>query len=426
MKPDIILILIDSSNYRKIISTETITPNIDKLIKNGVTFSNATSIADATLLSTTGLFTAMYPFKTGIRSPRENKLNQNITTIFSILEKEGYENYGYRPTLQENDDLFPDFENEDDLYDVFCNMDEGLGKKIIDQLKKKKGKPRFFFIHPHDLHQPIVVTKEFDDEKFGMGNYEKQTASLDSWIGKIIDQVELKNTLIVITGDHGSFVKSLSVNGKSVIEADGLNQLRISKISNNLPEFLNPIKKKLFFTLENRKQKKKEKIISELDLTANEKRNLLAGRFTVNHSLFEDQIRIPLIFSGYNVKPGLEIRQQVRNIDISPTILDIIEILNESNTDGVSLKKLIDEEDVVEPPAFLETNPLIIRKSDDVIGIRTSEFKYFRHKQISDKNVNLYDLKNDPYENNNLKDERKDVVLDMEKQIQNIIGDYKI
>ena len=122
----------------------------------------------------------------------------------------------------------------------------------------------------------------------------------------------------------------------------------------------------------------------------------------------------------------MEIRQQVRNIDISPTILDIIEILNESNTDGVSLKKLIDEEDVVEPPAFLETNPLIIRKSDDVIGIRTSEFKYFRHKQISDKNVNLYDLKNDPYENNNLKDERKDVVLDMEKQIQNIIGDYKI
>ena len=39
MKPDIILILIDSCNYRKIISTETITPNIDRLIKNGVTFS---------------------------------------------------------------------------------------------------------------------------------------------------------------------------------------------------------------------------------------------------------------------------------------------------------------------------------------------------------------------------------------------------
>ena len=40
--------------------------------------------------------------------------------------------------------------------------------------------------------------------------------------------------------------------------------------------------------------------------------------------------------------------------------------------------------------------------------------------------VNLYNLKDDPYENNNLKDERKDVVLDMEKQIQDIIGDHKI
>ena len=426
MKPDIILILIDSCNYRKIISTETITPNIDRLIKNGVTFSNTTSVADATLLSTTGLFTAMYPFKTGIRSPKNNKLNENITTIFSILEKEGYENYGYRPTLQENDDLFPNFRNDDDLYDVFTNMDDGLGKKIIRQLQKKGEKPRFFFIHPHDLHQPIVVSKEFDNEKFGIGNYERQAAALDSWLGKIIEQVELENTLIVITGDHGSFVKSFSMNGKSLIEADGLNQLRISKISNNLPEFLDPIKKKLFFALENRKQKKKEHIISELDLTANEKRNLLAGRFTVNHTLFEDQIRIPLIFSGYNVRSGLEIDQQVRNIDISPTILDIIGISNELTTDGISLKKFIDGEDIIESPAFLETNPLIIRKSDDVIGIRTSEFKYFRNKENQNKNVNLYNLKDDPYENNNLKDERKDVVLDMEKQIRDIIGDHKI
>ena len=70
------------------------------------------------------------------------------------------------------------------------------------------------------------------------------------------------------------------------------------------------------------------------------------------------------------------------------------------------MKKLIDEENIVESPAFLETNPLIIRKSNDVIGIRTSKFKYFRDKKIPDKNVNLYNLEDDPHENNNLKDER--------------------
>jgi len=426
MKSDIILILIDSCNYRKIMSTETFTPNIDKLIKNGVTFSHTTSVADATLLSTTGLFTGMYPFKTGIRSPKINKLNEKIITLFSILKKEGYENFGYRPTLQENDDLFPNFKNEDNLYDVFSNMDDGLGGKIIGQLQKKEENPRFFFIHPHDLHQPIVVSKQFDNEKFGTGNYERQTASLDSWLGKIIEQVDLKNTLIVITGDHGSFVKSLSINGESVIEADGLNQLRISKISNKLPEFFNPLKKKLFFMLENKKQKKKEQIISKLELTPNEKRNLLAGRFTIDHSLFEDQIRIPLIFAGCNIESGLKIHQQVRNIDIFPTILDIVGISNNLDTDGTSLKKLIDGESIMEYPAFLETNPLVIRKSNDVIGIRTSKFKYFRDKKIPDKNVNLYNLEDDPHENNNLKDERRDVILDMEKLLQNIIGEYEI
>mgnify|MGYP001212572273 CR=1 FL=1 len=108
------------------------------------------------------------------------------------------------------------------------------------------------------------------------------------------------------------------------------------------------------------------------------------------------------------------------------SILDIIGISNELTTDGISLKKFIDGEDIIESPAFLETNPLIIRKSNDAIGIRTSEFKYFRNKENQNKNVNLYNLKDDPYENNNLKDERKDVVLDMEKQIQDIIGDHKI
>ena len=162
--PNILLILVDSFSHRKIFSQDTLTPEIDKLVNNGVYFSQATSIADATLLSTTGLFTGLYPFKTGIRSPAKNLLNKNIITFFSALEKEGYENYAFRPTLQENDDLFPNFKNEDSLYDVFNNLSDGLGEKILDELQKKKDKPWFLFIHPHDLHQPIIIPEEYRDE----------------------------------------------------------------------------------------------------------------------------------------------------------------------------------------------------------------------------------------------------------------------
>jgi len=424
--PNILLILVDSFNHRKIFSQNTLIPEIDKLVNSGVYFSQATSIADATLLSTTGLFTGLYPFKTGIRSPTKNLLNKNIHTFFSVLEKEGYENYAFRPTLQENDDLFPNFKNEDSLYDVFKNMSDGLGEKILDQLQKKKDKPWFLFIHPHDLHQPIIVPEEFRDEKFGISNYEKASASIDSWIGKIINQINLNETLVVITGDHGSYVKSLSVNGESIIEADGLTQLRLSQLSNKFPKFLDPIKKKVFFAMENKKQNKKQEIISKMDLTPNEKRNLLAGRFTTEHSLFDDQIRIPLIFVGYNVQKGIKITQQVRNIDIFPTIFELIGLKNNLDIDGISLKKIIDGETIKEIPAFIESNPLTIKKSNDVIGIRTSHYKYFRSKENVNDRINLYDLQDDPFENNNLATKRSDIILEMEKILQSIIGHQKI
>ena len=421
-KPNILLILVDSFNHRKIFSQDTLTPEIDKLVNNGVYFSQATSIADATLLSTTGLFTGLYPFKTGIK----NLLNKNIITFFSALEKEGYENYAFRPTLQENDDLFPNFKNEDSLYDVFNNLSDGLGEKILDELQKKKDKPWFLFIHPHDLHQPIIIPEEYRDEKFGVGNYEKASASIDSWIGKIINQINLNETLVVITGDHGSYVKSLSVDGESIIEADGLNQLRLSKLSNKLPKFLEPIKKKAFFAMENKKQNKKQEIISKMDLTPNEKRNLLAGRFTTEHSLFDDQIRIPLIFVGCNIKKGIKITQQVRNIDIFPTIFDILGLNNDLDIDGISLKTIIDGGTMNEIPAFIESNPLIIKKSNDVIGVRTSHYKYFRSKENVNDQINLYDLQADPFENNNLATKCPDIILEMEKILQSIIGHQKI
>ena len=202
--------------------------------------------------------------------------------------------------------------------------------------------------------------------------------------------------------------------------------LRLSQLSNKFPKFLDPIKKKVFFAMENKKQNKKQEIISKMDLTPNEKRNLLAGRFTTEHNLFDDQIRIPLIFVGYNVQKGIKITQQVRNIDIFPTIFELIGLKNNLDIDGISLKKIIDGETIKEIPAFIESNPLTIKKSNDVIGIRTSHYKYFRSKENVNDRINLYDLQDDPFENSNLATKRSDIILEMEKILQSIIGHQKI
>ena len=53
----------------------------------------------------------------------------------------------------------------------------------------------------------------------------------------------------------------------------------------------------------------------------------------------------------------------------------------------------------------------------DRVGIRTSKYKYFRASRDSKKNVNLYDLKNDPYENNNITQTHKQLVARFENKI---------
>ena len=70
--------------------------------------------------------------------------------------------------------------------------------------------PWLFIAHTFDLHFPITNPKEFTDKKFGSNNYEKQISAIDYWLGQVLEKVDLKKTLVVITGDHGSYIQSLN------------------------------------------------------------------------------------------------------------------------------------------------------------------------------------------------------------------------
>ena len=102
-----------------------------------------------------------------------------------------------------------------------------------------------------------------------------------------------------------------------------------------------------------------------------------------------------------------EITQQIRTIDLMPTILDCLEIIpdnNYSNLDGMSLLPLIKDESLPEPYAFSETgNPLHEKappKEPNVKSIRTSKWKLIFNEHNNSKE--LYNLESDPSENQNL------------------------
>jgi len=175
-----------------------------------------------------------------------------------------------------------------------------------------------------------------------------------------------------------------------------------------------------------KKQKKHNALKNISELTPYEKRiqnNLVNPSF----SLFDDRFRTPLLFTGLGLKPKI-IDQQIRSIDIFPSISDIIEVPSKTDIDGLSVLPLINGEFFEERPALMQiiTNWLVTKSSSDtnVIGIRFNGFKYFRSRENSNEEIHLYDLKNDPYEENNLALEKPEKVNQMELILSEIQNDY--
>ena len=70
--------------------------------------------------------------------------------------------------------------------------------------------------------------------------------------------------------------------------------------------------------------------------------------------------------------------------------------------------------------------PFEKESASDNIGIRTSKYKYFRNSKNSKKDIHLYDLENDPYENNNITKNNLPIIEKMEKLLQSMQNDTVI
>lgn len=104
---------------------------------------------------------------------------------------------------------------------------------------------------------------------------------------------------------------------------------------------------------------------------------------------------------------SIEILQQIRTIDLMPTILDYLQIPLDENyeqLDGESLLPLINGMHIEEKIAYSETgNPLDTKrppKKPNTKSVRTSKWKLIFNEYNNTKE--LYDLENDPNEEKNL------------------------
>ena len=203
------------------------------------------------------------------------------------------------------------------------------------------------------------------------------------------------------------------------------------KVVTNFPEFMNPVRKKLSKTYLKQKNKSVTEDVQtrlsqlESDELSPRKKRLFENAIMTTGNLFDEVCRIPLLFTGFSIPKNKIISNQVKNIDIFPTLYEIISGNSDDNLVGKSLVPLFKDEQFFEDPILLQT----IVNTDEIkpkIGIRTSNYKYFRNDEKEPKNRFLFDLNKDPLEENNIAENEDDKVTFFEQQISSILKKGKV
>lgn len=418
MKKNVLFLLIDGCRAREIFDTGngSVTPNLDSLKKNGISYTNCFSSVDGTTMSLNCLFNSLNPNKTGLRS---KKVLLTTNNYLEQLKNNDYHIYGFIPKVSSFDNMVDFFENSNNSYFagppvVHISDTKNEIIKLINNIKETN--PWFCFIHLLDnsaLRQelPPYGIQNFYNEKFGETDYDKMLSSIDFGIGEILKCINLKDTIVIITSDHGSLIP-FENKKLSDFEPSFKKELDLGK--KLLPKSTHKISGKLISNLKKTVRNYRFESSSK-ELSDYEKRSRLPY---FKQSLFDENIQIPLIISNLELEPN-SIDDLMSNMDIFPTLFEIIGIKNIKNDiDGFSYFPKPDQNKIENKMIFLHTMPHEKIEEDDLEGIRTRKYKFFRSSTHPEKNYHLYDIEIDPLENFNIVDKSPDIVKNLLQKIK--------
>ena len=234
-----------------------------------------------------------------------------------------------------------------------------VSRKAVDFLAERRDRPFFLFLHYFDVHYDYVPPQEFwqrfDPDYRGSlraENYRRNAA-----VNPNMDPRDLSHVVarydgeILFTDQHiGSVVDALERNGLS-----GDTLLVVT--SDHGEEFFEH------------------------------------GNKGHGQTLMDETLMVPLIvrFPG-RIAPGLRIREQVRQLDIAPTLLSFAGLTGELT--GQDLGEALTKGGRIPSLGAVST----LRRSGDWLSFRVPGFKYLVHRNDSTATEFLYDLGRDPRE----------------------------
>jgi arylsulfatase A-like enzyme/Flp pilus assembly protein TadD len=202
------------------------TPNIDALAGESFRFERAYTPVPVTLPAHTALFTGTYPTLSGMHDFSGNKLNSKQPTLAYVLKQQGYATGAVigsavldsRFGLNQGFDFYYDHFDFNRLQESNLEEMERPGNVVtdvaLDWLGKNVRNKFFLWMHLYDPHYPYRPPAPYS-EQYKDRLYDGEIAFADAQVGRLISYLKAKglyrNTLIVLTGDHG---ESLGEHGE--------------------------------------------------------------------------------------------------------------------------------------------------------------------------------------------------------------------
>jgi arylsulfatase A-like enzyme len=199
--------------------------------------------------------------------------------------------------------------------------------------------PWLMLLHIWEVHRPFRPPPDHI-KRWDRAGYEAVVAAADERLSDVFSAAG-NNTIVVITGDHGEEY------------AESRLDRLLNRTASRARRVLKPSK---WFSLLDRK---------------------LSAR-TVGHgfALYEHLVKVPLIISGPGVAP-MVVDEQVRHVDLLPTLADLCGIDAGSDVDGRSLRPLMEGGSLPEEPAYMEAVGVKL-EGKRIVGVRTPDWKLLK------------------------------------------------
>ena len=223
---NIVLIVIDAlrSDHLPFYGYEKDTaPFLWELSKKSVLFENAFSTSSRTSPAAASIFTSMYPFQHGvlmvmwtIKNARKidptieiNRIPGEIETITEMLKKNGYRTYGVSDNINIGHE--EGFTQGFDQFKTFMYRQAPAVNRAVKKWKKEltSGGKYFLYLHYMDPHEPYYPREPWykphkEERKSKIAAYDSEINFVDRHIRELFKEFQWdKNTLVIITSDHG-------------------------------------------------------------------------------------------------------------------------------------------------------------------------------------------------------------------------------